>query len=114
MTVGFHRYETEPLELVIEKEGVEKPLEDYLKIAVSFDQNTTDGSCHIDLLYDQDAPEVDVENSTINIHFTQKQSAQFFAASAKVEVNILYVDQERSASCEGVVNVFRNLYDKEL
>lgn len=114
MTVGFHRYETEPLELVIEKEGVEKPLEDYLKIAVSFDQKTTDGKCHIDILLDQGAPEVDVENSTINIHFTQEQSSAFMVAPANVEVNILYADRERQATCEGKVNIFRNLYDKEL
>ena len=108
MAVGFHRYETEPLRLVIEQEGVELPLEGYAKVAVSFDQH--EGACHLDFLFDEGAPEVDVANSTINLHFTQEESARFMAANANVEVNILYQGGERAATCEGVVRVFRNLY----
>lgn len=110
--VGFHRYETEPLMLVIERDGVDRPLEGYARIAVSFDQR--DGAHHEDFLFEQGAPEVDVENSTINLHFTQEQSGRFLAEPANVEVNILYQDGERGATCEGKVNVFRNLYPKEL
>lgn len=112
MTFGFHQYETEPLQLIVEQEGNEKPLEGYDKVAVSFDQQNQEGHCHINFLFEQGAPEIDVENSTINIHFTQEQSAQFFAANANVEVNILYENGERVATCEGVVRIFRNLYEK--
>lgn len=110
--VGFHRYETEPLMLVIERDGVDRPLEGYARIAVSFDQRSTEGSCHIDYLYEPGAPEVDVAASAINLHFTQEEAAQFVAARANVEVNILYEGGERAATCEGVVNVWRNLYDE--
>lgn len=112
MSVSFHQFETEPLELVIEQEGVEKPLEGFEKIAVSFDQHNAEGSCHVDILLEQDAPEVDVENSTINLRFTQEQSGKFLPANANVEVNILYEGGDRAATCEGTVKIFRNLYRK--
>lgn len=112
--VSFHQYETEPLMLIIEKEGVERPLEGYAKIAVSFDQNCKEGKFHADFLYEAGSSEVDVENSAINMHFTQEESGQFLPCQADVEVNVLYQDRERAATCEGKVNVFRNLYGKEL
>lgn len=112
MDTAFHQYETEPLQLIIEQEGVEQPLLNYDKVAVSFEQKNVDGECHIDFLFEQGAPEIDVANSAINLHFTQEQSGQFLAANAMVEVNILYVGGERMATCEGTVKIFRNLYRK--
>ena len=112
MAVSFHQFETEPLELVIEQEGVEQPLSGYEKVAVSFDQRNAEGHCHMDFLFDKDAPEIDVANSTINLRFTQEQSGKFMAANANVEVNILYEGGDRMATCEGTVKVFRNLYRK--
>ena len=112
MAVSFHQYETEPLQLIIEQEGVEKPLEGYDKIAVSFDQRNTEGCCHIDYLFEAGAQEVDVENSTINLHFTQEEAGKFMPCNAFVEVNILYAGGQRAATCEATVKVFRNLYKK--
>ena len=112
MSVSFHQYETEPLQLIIEQEGVEKPLEGYEKVAVSFDQSTKQGCYHQDFLYEQGAGEIDVENSCINLVFTQEQSGKFMPCDATVEVNILYEGGDRVATCEGTVKVFRNLYKK--
>ena len=112
MAVSFHQFETEPLQLVIEQEGVDKPLEGYEKVAVSFEQRNAEGQCHMDFLFEQGAPEVDVDNSTINLRFTQEQSGKFLPANANVEVNILYEGGDRGATCEGTVKIFRNLYRK--
>ena len=112
MSASFHQFETEPLQLVIEQEGVEQPLSGYEKVAVSFDQMNADGHCHIDFLFDEGAPEIDVANSTINLRFTQEQSGKFLPANANVEVNILYAGGDRAATCEGTVKIFRNLYKK--
>lgn len=111
-TASFFQWETAPLTIIIENdqgEPAQGVLEDVKNLVVSFRQ----GSVKEDWFLDDVS--LDVENSAINIHFDQERSGKFDGDSTiKVQVNILYNNNERDATIKGKIDVLDNFYDKEL
>lgn len=115
---GFTAYETVSLMLEIEPSG---SLENYADIVASVVQ----GAARVDKSYGQDAPEVDVGNDTINLRLEQEDTGRFrfYPPDAcgkaddrnpRVQVNVLYSDGERDATDIGVLDVYEQLYKKEM
>ena len=107
---GYYQFQTVDLEITIHSEDAEKPLEDYRQIVVSLDQGGGRGNYHGDYIFDAGAPEVDVENSVINLSLSQEESGKYNSGKADVQVNILYDNAERNVTVMGRVDVKRNLY----
>ena len=54
---------------------------------------------------------LDVENDIINVHLGQAETGRFKPDRAtKVQINILYEDSSRDASCEIAIEVLENLH----
>lgn len=110
---GFYQWETADLEIIIEdddgnpKAGVLDNLKD---VVVSISQGPgKQEDWHLDELG------IDAAASTVNLHLTQQKAGKFSGdAPAKVQVNILYNNGERDVTVKGTIDVFSNLYRKEM
>jgi len=112
---GFYQWETEPLKIRVRyKDGQGNPLEGYRLIVVSLDQGVGRGLYHGDYFFEEGSPDVDVAEQTINLYLDQEESGKYAAGPTDVQVNILYSDRERDVTVEGEIEVWKNLYPKEM
>ena len=110
----FYQWETARLRLKIQEkdEPEAKPLEGYKLIVVSLDQGKGRGMYHGDYFFEAGSPDVSVENSYIDLYFSQEEAGKYADVTTKVQVNILYDDTERDTTVEGKIKVLNNLYKK--
>lgn len=99
---GFFIWESKPLIIQLEPEGV---LDDAKNVIVSFHQmygaNIEKSGAEIML---------DLEKTRIECYLSQEETSSFEVGSAEIQVNILYEDSERDASCKGTLEVWDNLH----
>ena len=109
---SFTQWTTEDLKIILEDdEGnpVEGVLDDVKNLVVTITQGSV-----VENWFLEDIG-LDQANSTINLPISQERSGRFEGdKTAKVQVNILYNDSERDATAKGKIDVFDNLYDKEM
>lgn len=102
-TPHFYQYETVDLLIRIKSEQASAALQDYDEIIVSIAQNNT-------VVNVQDFS-VDVQEATITLHMTQKETGKFKKGKATLQVNI-YRNKRRKATGYGTLTVLDNLYKK--
>ena len=116
MSTGFTAFETVNLQLTIEPQGA---LDGYQEIMVSIVQ----GAQRVDKPYPKDAPEVD--GDIINLRLEQDETGKFTyyepnpcgepdPRNPRIQVNVLYQDEERSTTNIANLDLWEQLYKKKM
>lgn len=100
---GFFIWETKPLTIEFEPEGV---LDDVEKVVVSIAQPMFG----VNLEKRGSEVIVDAENNQVDIYLTQEETSIFSPGEAVIQVNFLYDDEERDTSVQGIIKVWDNLH----
>ena len=105
---SFFIYETVSLPIrVTDKEGNTGILKDCKNVILSFEQKRI-----LILEKDMASPDVaiDGENDIINLYLSQEDTGMFKPGEAKMQLNILYEDEERDVSSQATILVFDNMH----
>lgn len=103
----FYIWETVDFPIQIHSEDGEQVLVDYKDIIISLSQN------NVLIEKDTSSPDVaiDDENDIINMHLSQEETGQFKAnKEVRIQVNILYNDEERDTTSEATIQALSNLH----
>lgn len=98
---GFFSYESKPLTIQLKPEGV---LNDVAVVIVTIEQPG------VQIEKTGTALMIDAEQTQITFTLSQEETGQFSKGTAEVQVNLLYEDTTRNASCIGELSVWDNLH----